>query len=112
DQNHVDRFRGLGNVEDRIGQPIDADDVFVIEPDFFPKRAADRLHDIAFDRVQQSIRIDDLAAIVRDRELARPDLTAGPIDFDFGYDGDAGRMTLHIGEPASRNLIAALVLAW
>jgi len=61
--------------------------------------------------VQQTIRIDDLAAIVRDRELARPDLTAGPIDFDFGDDGDASRMALDIGESASGDRVAALVLA-
>ena len=101
----------MGNVEDRIGQPIDAGDVFVVEPDFFPKRAADRLHDIAFDRVQQSIRVDDLATIVRDRELARPDLAAGPIDLDFGDDGDARRVALDIGKSASGDRVAALVLA-
>ena len=74
DQHDVDRLRRLGDVEDRIGQPVDAGHVLAVELDLLPQRAADALHDVALDAFRQPVRVDDLAAVVRDRELARPDL--------------------------------------
>ena len=111
DQHDVDLLRRLIEFEDRISPPIDAGDVLVVEFDLLPQRAAGRLDDIVLDRVMQPIRIDDLAAIVRDRELARPNSPGRAVDVDFGDDGDAGRAALRVGDAAAGDLVAGLVLA-
>src|SRR5690606_4890281 len=77
DEHHIDRFRRLGDVEDWIGLPIDAGDVVFVELDLLMYGTADRLDDVAFDRAGQLQRVDDHAAIMRYRELARP-YGAGP----------------------------------
>src|SRR5262249_36102194 len=69
------------------------------------------LHDVALDTFDQPVRVDDLSAVVGDRELARPYLSGRTIDIDFGDDGNACAVTLHVSNTAARNLVAALVTA-
>ena len=111
DQHHVDLFGRLGDVEDRIGQPIDAGHGLVVELDLLPQRAADALHDVALDRHADAVRIDDLAAIMGDRELAHPDLAAAAVDVDLGDHRDARAVALRVGDAAAGDLVAGLVLA-
>ena len=111
DQHDVDLFPRLGDVEDRIGPPIDAGDILLVELDLLPQRAAGGLDDVILDGVAQPVRIDDLAAIVGDRELARPDLSCGTVDLDFGDNRDAAGAALRIGDAAAGHLVAGLILA-
>src|SRR5256885_11948855 len=46
------------------------------------RSAAHALHDIALDRVLEPVRVDDLAAVMRHGELARPDLSGRAVDVD------------------------------
>ena len=50
----------------------------------------------------QAVRVDDLAAVVRDGELARPDPAGRAVDLDLGDDRDAGAVALRIGDAAAR----------
>src|SRR5260370_22894744 len=111
DQHDVDRLRRLGDVENRVGHPVDAGHVLAVEPDFLPKRAAYALHDIGLDRMLEAIRIYDLAAVMGDRELPPPDLAARAIDIDLGDDRDSRPVALHIGDAAPADRVASLVLA-
>src|SRR5262245_22838110 len=111
DQHHLDRFRRLGAVEDWIGHPVDARYVRSVELDLLPGRAAHALDDVALDGVPEPIGIDDLAAVMRNGELARPDLSARAVDIDLGDHGAAGAVALGIGDAAAGDLVAGLVLA-
>src|SRR5690349_21863390 len=70
--------------QNRICTPIEARHGRAVELQVFDKRSADRLDDVAFDLVAQAIRIDDLAAIMRDMEFLHRDLAGGSIDLDIG----------------------------
>src|SRR5262249_43047185 len=111
DQHHLDRLWRLGDVEDRVGHPVHAGHVLSVELDLLPQRAADALNNVAFDRMRQPIGIDDLAAVVGDRELARPDFAGLPVDFDLRYHSDARAVALGIGDAAAGDLVAGLILA-
>ena len=63
--------------------PVDAGHVLVVELDLFPQRAGNALHDVALDALLQPIRVDDLAAVVRDRELLGEDLAGRAVDLDL-----------------------------
>src|SRR5262249_61040718 len=82
-----------------------------VELDLLPQRAAHALHDVALDGVPEPVGIDDLAAVMRDGELARPDLSARAVDIDLGDNGAAGAVALGIGDAAAGDLVAGLVLA-
>src|SRR5258708_20474615 len=112
DQNDVDLFRRLRDVEDRIGDPIDCGHRLAVEFDFFPQGAAHALHDVALNRLGHTVRVDDLATVMADRELARPDLATGAVDVDLGNDGDPGAVALRIGDAAAGHFAGGLVLAW
>src|SRR5262249_16689050 len=111
DRHHLDRFRSLGDVEDRIGHPVDAGHVLSVELDFLPERAAHALHDVALDGVLEPIGVDDLPAVMGNGELACPDLSARAVDIDLGHDRAAGAVALGIGDAAAGHLVAGLVLA-
>ena len=55
DQREIDRLRRLGDVEDRIGHPVDAGDGLAVERDLLPQRAADALDDVALDGVLEAV---------------------------------------------------------
>src|SRR5690242_20943580 len=61
--------------------------------------------------MRQAFRIDDLSAIVRDRELARPDFAARTINIDFRNYRQSGAVALNISEAASGHGAAALTAA-
>ena len=84
DENHVHLTGCLGDVEDWIGQPVDAGHRFPVESHFLPERTAHALDDIAFDAFHQPVGIDDLSTVVGHGELAREDLAGRAIDIDFG----------------------------
>src|SRR6266566_6433680 len=109
DQHDIDRLRRLSNVEDRIGHPVDAGHVLRIELDLFPQSAAQTLHDVALDRVLEPIGIDDLAAVVSDRELAAPDLARAAVDVYLGHNRDAGATALRVGDAAAADAGPGLV---
>src|SRR5438105_12498017 len=111
DQHHVDRLRRLGDVEDRVCHPIYAGHVIGVEFDFLPQGAAYALDDVALDGVLEPVGVDDLAAVVGDREFARPDFAAGAVDLDLGDDGDAGAAALRIGDAAATHRVTGLILA-
>ena len=71
--------------------------------------AADTLDDVALDAFHQSVRIDDLSAIVRHGELARPDLAGRAVDIHFGDDGNPRPVTLRVGEATARHLVSGLI---
>jgi len=48
---------------------------------------------------------------VGDRELARPDLSGGAVDVDFGDDRDAAGAALRVGDAAAGYFVAGLILA-
>src|SRR5262249_40570627 len=74
-----------------------------------PDRAAQPLDDVALDRVLEADRVDDLAAVVCDRELAREDLAGRAVDVDLRYDRDPGTVALRIGHAAAGHLGPGLV---
>src|SRR5437764_15142106 len=111
DQHYVDRLRRLRDVEDRVCHPIHAGHGIGVELDFLPQRAAYALDDVALDGVLEPVGVDDLAAIVGDRELTRPDFPAGAIHLDFGNDGDTRAAALRVGDAAAADGIAGLILA-
>src|SRR3954447_20471427 len=111
DQHAVDRLRRLGDVEDRIGEPVHARYRLAIESDLFPQGARNALHDVALDAFDEAIRVDDLSAIMRDRELLREDLAALAVDFDLRHDRNAGAVALRIRDTAPGSLRAGLVAA-
>src|SRR5437667_8727109 len=111
DQHHVDRLRRLGDVEDRVCHPIYAGHVIGVEFDFLPQGAAYALDDVALDGVLEPVGVDDLAAVVGDRELARPDFPAAAIHLDFGNDGDTRAAALRVGDAAAADDTAGLILA-
>src|SRR6266568_7806763 len=80
DQHHVNCFWCFGDVENWISEPVDAGYVLVVELDLLPKRTADALHNVALDGLCETVGVDDLATVVCNRELARPDLPRGAID--------------------------------
>src|SRR6185437_10013646 len=111
DQREVDLLRCFGDVEDRIGLPVDAGDVLAVELDLFPQRAGNALYDVALDALLQAVRIDDLAAVVRDGEPLRPDLAGRAVDVHLRDHGDPRAVALRIGDAAPGDLVAGLALA-
>jgi long-chain acyl-CoA synthetase len=98
--------------QDRIGLPVDAGDPGVIETNAFIQRPAHRLHDRAFDLVDQPIRIDYLTAVDggdRTHQTRPPGL---PVHFHFGGNGAVGREILvaRKGEPKTAVLRRFLAL--
>src|SRR5712671_4884897 len=94
-----------------LSDPVDACHCAAIELDLLPQRAADALHDVALDGLGETVGIDDLAAVVGDCELARPNFAATPIDVDLGNDCNARAVTLLVGHAATGRRIPALVPA-
>src|SRR5262252_2395409 len=111
DDHDVDRLRRLGDVEDRVGHPVDGGHVLAVELDLLPQRATDALDDVALDRMREAVGIDDLTAVVCNGELARPDLAGRAVDVDLGDDRDARAVALRIGDAAAAHLVAGLVAA-
>src|SRR5215471_4280362 len=110
DQHGFDRLGGLGDVEDRVTDPVHRGHVLVVELDLFPQGAADALHDVALDALGKSVRIDDLAAVVGDHEAARVDLAGRAIDLHLGDHCHAGTVALRVGDAATADLDAGLAL--
>jgi hypothetical protein len=55
----VDRFRHLGDVEDRVGEPVGAGDLGAVEGDLLRERPAGALDNISFDAAPEPVRVDD-----------------------------------------------------
>src|SRR5450631_1812882 len=110
-QHYVYLAGRLGDVEDWIGNPVHTRHGVAVEGHFLPQRAAHALYDVAFDAFHQSIRIDDLSAIVRNRELSRPNLASRAVDVDLGDNGDAGAVALCVGDATAGHLGFGLVTA-
>ena len=80
--------------QDRIGLPVDAGDPGIVEGNAFIQGPAHRLHDRAFDLVDQPVRIDHLPAVDR-RHRADQAWTAGlAIYLNLGSNGAIGRQIL------------------
>ena len=54
DQRHRD-LRHVGELQDRVADPVGAGDAAGVEGDVFDQRAADGLHDAAFDLVGRAV---------------------------------------------------------
>src|SRR5471030_2094946 len=111
DQHDVHLAGRFGDVEDRIADPVHAGDRLAVEGHFLPQRAADALHDVAFYAFHQPIRVDDLPAVVRHGELARPDLTGGAVNIDLRDHRHARAVALRIGDAAAGHFVAGLIAA-
>src|SRR4029077_15548313 len=111
DQHEVNLLRRLGDVEDGIADPVDAGDFLVVELDLFPQRAGNSLQDVTLDALLKTVRIDDLAAVVRDSETLGEDLAGGAIDVHLRDHRDPRSVALRIGDAAPAHLGAALALA-
>ena len=104
-QHDVDRLGRLGDVEDRVGEPIGAGDLGTVEGDLLRERAAAALDDVAFDAAAQPVGIDDQPAIMRDGEFARLHLAGAAVDLDLGDDrGGRLRLRLALGDEIVANL--------
>src|SRR3984893_1987014 len=110
EQHGLNLLRRLGDVEDRVADPIHRGHGLVVELDLLPQGAADALHDVALDALGEAVRIDDLAAVMADHEAARVDLTGRAIDLHLGYHRHAGAVALRIGDAAAVDLHARLAL--
>ena len=94
DDVNLDAFGHRIETQDRIGLPVDAGDPGVVEGNAFVQRPAHRLHDRAFDLVDQPVRIDHLAAVDR-RHRADQTRTAGlAVHLNLGSNGAIGRQIL------------------
>jgi quinol monooxygenase YgiN len=54
-QHDVDRFRRLGDVEDRVGEPVGAGDLRPVEGDLLRERPAGALDDVSFDAAPEPV---------------------------------------------------------
>src|SRR5207302_6356195 len=72
---------------------------------------ANALHDVALDGFCEPVGVDDLAAIVRDGEFARPNPAAAPVDINLGNNRHSGSIALGIGHAAAGRRVASLILA-
>src|SRR5712664_2827781 len=80
--------------QDRIGLPVDTGDPCIVEGHGLVQRPAHRLHDRAFDLVDQPVRIDHLTAIDR-RYRAHQTRTPGLlVHFHLGGNGAISREIL------------------
>ena len=86
DQHDVDGLRSIGDVEDRIGEPIGAGHLRAVEGDLLGEGAAGVLDDIAFNAASEPVGVNDQPAIVGDGEFASPDLAGAAVDLDLGDD--------------------------
>src|SRR5580692_337393 len=109
DQHDVDLTGRFSDVENWIGKPIYAGHGLAVEGYFLPQRTANALHYVAFDAFHQPVRIDDLPAVMGDRELARPNLAGRAIDINFRDHRHARAVSLPIGDAAARHLVAGLI---
>src|SRR5258708_18786669 len=101
DQHALDARRRLGDVEDRVADPIDRSHALVVELDLLPQGAADALHDVALDALGEAVRIDDLAGVVADHEAAGGELAGRAIDLHPGDYGHTGNPSLRINHGAA-----------
>jgi hypothetical protein len=111
-QHDVDFLGCVGDVEDRVRKPIDADDLGGVEGDFFRQGAAGALDDIALNAAPQPIGVDDQTTIMCYREFARLHLAAVAVDVDLGDDRDDRISALRIGNAAPCQRIAIAVGVW
>ena len=97
DQQDVDRLGGLSDVEDRVREPVGAGDLGAVEGDLLRECPARALDDIALDASREPVGVDDQPAIMRDSELAGPNLAGAAVDLDLSD----GTRALRIGDAAS-----------
>jgi len=71
DQHDVDFLGRLGDIEDRIAEPVRSGDFGAVEGDRLRQRGAGALHDVAFDAAAEAIRVGDQPVIMGDSEFAR-----------------------------------------
>ena len=74
DQHDVDRLGRLGDVEDRVGEPVGAGDPGAVEGDLLRQCPAGALDDVALDAASEPVRVDDRLAIMGDGEFSRSHL--------------------------------------
>jgi hypothetical protein len=74
-----------------------------IEAQLFLQDAAHGLHNIPFNLISQTIRIDDLAAVVRDEEFLCCNVTGLTIYFDFTNHTDVSshELILDVGQTSA-----------
>ena len=72
------------------------------------------LHDAAFDLIAQSVRIDDLPAVMGNIEALDRELPGLTVDLDLGDDADIGaeQLVVDIGEPAACHDLGVSIRFW
>ena len=83
-----DDFGDFGESQDRIEAPVEARYHRAIELHFFFQGAADRLDDVAFDLVSETVGIDDQTTVVGDDNALSHIMTVSRIHFHVGHRGD------------------------
>src|SRR5712671_1745747 len=106
DEHNLDRLGRVADLEDRIAQPVDAGHFLAIETHLLEESARQPLHDVAFDGVADPFRIDDKAAVVRDREFPSPDAPALALDLDLRDHRHEGAVALRVGDAAAGQDVA------
>src|SRR5271166_3847536 len=104
----------LGKSQNRIARPVEARHHGAVEGHLFLERAAHGLYDAALDLIAQSIRIDDLPAVVRNVEAFDRELTGLAVDLNLGNDADVGadQFVIDIGKPASSYGLGIAIRLW
>src|SRR6478736_7760422 len=94
DNMNLDAVGDRVEAQDRIGLPVDAGDPPIVEGNAFIQGPTHRLHDRAFDLVDQPVRIDHLTAVDRRHRANQPRTPGLPIDFYLGSNSAIGRQIL------------------
>src|SRR5271166_4937431 len=89
--NHL---RHLRESKDWISCPVQARDARAVECHPLLQRPAQGLHDIALDLIFDPIRVDDLTAIMDNKEARNADVSRVAVDFDFGHGANIGAIVL------------------
>ncbi len=94
-------FGDFRKLEDGVGFPVNAGDAVFVEFDLFLKRAAQRLHDVAFDLVPDAIRVDDQPAVMRHDHARDAHHAGGSVHRYESHAGHDGLVVLVAGERQS-----------
>src|SRR6185312_17530501 len=89
-----DHIGHIGERQDRVARPIQACHAGAIELQLFDQGAADRLYDTALDLIANTIRVDDLTAIMDNRGALDAGFAALAINLDIDNDANIGAREL------------------
>ena len=100
---HVRDLRRILEPQDRVGDPVDARDLVLVERDLFPERAARALDDVPDHLVVDQVRVDREARVLRRVHVRHEDLPGLLVHLDVRHDRRVRPTVMAVGDPAARD---------